>query len=183
MIRFALLSVAALTHEPPSALPWVSGFRASAIAADSTRVSLEPGDPAMAVRAPDGSVVVASAHGGLVLADDRGRVIARSGALPFEGSADDVVALAVGDAQLGAPVVLVAVQRGGHRISAVLLEAFRVNGARLERVFAAPIELHDGNATAAGTVAFDDGGLVYRAPSGRATTWRYDAVSGRYERR
>jgi hypothetical protein len=172
MIRFALLFIAAITHEPPSALPWVSGFRASAIAAESTRV-----------RAPDGSVVIASAHGGLVLADDRGRVIARTGALPFEGSADDVVALAVGDAQLGAPVVLVAVQRGGHRISTVSLEAFRITGARLERVFAAPIELHDGNATATGAIAFDDGGLVYRAPSGRATTWRYDPVSGRYERR
>src|SRR6185312_14326627 len=178
MIRSALLLAAIAAHEsaaPPSpALPWVSGFHALAIAGESTRVTapfVEPGDPAMAVRADvrgDGTreLVIASAHGGLVVADADGRVVARSGELPFEGSADDLVGLAVGDAHLGAPIVLVAVQRGGHRISTVALAAFRVTGDRLERVFAAPVELHDGDATATGGVVFGDGTLVYRAPGG-----------------
>lgn len=57
---------------------------------------------------------------------------------PFvsEGSADDVVALAV----LDGPTLAVAVQAGGHRESEVTLSLYRLDDHRLQTLIALPVE-------------------------------------------
>ena len=192
LVMFA--SCGQLAAPPPASLPWVSGFRASAVAEESAHLDprastlVDPSDDPMAVQADvrgggSAELVVASAHGGVRIVDARGRVVAQSDETPFEGSADDLIALAIGDAHLGSPVILAALQHGGHRSNVVSLDVFRVNGGRLERVFEAPIETHDGAASAAGAVFFADGALVYRAPGAQdPTTWSFDPVLRRYVR-
>jgi hypothetical protein len=183
---------------PPPAMPWITGFDVAAATDGSApaepraaRLVAPDAYGALGVRADvtgDGSaeLVATSARGELVIGDTDGHVLARSPGPPPQGTADDVVGLAVGDGQLGgSPLVVVAVQRGGHRINEVSADVYRLTTGRgLERVFAAPVERRDGDAVERGAVIFAPHALIYRAPGARSpTTWVFDDALGRYVQR
>jgi hypothetical protein len=174
-------------------MPWVTGFAVTA-ASDGT-TSDHRGPPssddeygaitlhADVIGDDARDSIVATLHSGLVIKGATGRILARAPGFPAEGSADDLVALAVGDGQLdGAPLVLLAVQRGGHRESTISVAVYRMTtGRTLDRLFMAPIELHDGDRTATGSLTFVPSGLVYRAPDAAfATPWTFDVGQHRY---
>jgi hypothetical protein len=184
---------------PPSpALPWLRGFAPAAVADRATPAataqisrlrSASPEDDygALELRADllgDARVetVVASYGFGVAVLDGAQRMIAHAPGLDATGSADDLLALAVGDAQPGAPVIVVASQRGGHRESTVTLTVYRLTeGRALQAVFSAPIELHDGDVTRTGAIVFAGAQLWYRAPGAAAMTpWVLDRARGRY---
>lgn len=177
-------------------MPWIAGFEVAA-ATDNT----QPGSDPRAARLAGGdgdygklglradlegtgaqNIIVASALGDLVIADAAGHVLARSPAPRSEGSADDLIALAVGDGELeGAPLVLVATQRGGHRINTVSIAVYRMRARSLQRLFEAPVEVHDGDVTTTGSLTFGPATLAYRAPgAGTLTTWVFDSNRRRY---
>ena len=84
------------------------------------------------------------------------------------GSADDLEALATGDAKLGFPVIALAVTMGGHRVSTTSLVLYAASGERqLDQLFSAPIEARDGDERFIGSIVFVPGYLLYRAPGDR----------------
>jgi len=187
---------------PPSAsLPWIRGLDAATVgdtptAATAERISGLLHTPAdddyggLTLRADltgdaRAETVLASYQLGIAVTDAAGRLLARAPGLDASGSADELLAVAVGDGQLGTPVILVAAQTGGHRTSAISLSIYRMAGGRaLQRLFSAPIELHDGSTIQAGSLSFIPGGLLYRAPdAASATRWTFNARRGRYEHR
>lgn len=193
----ALAACDALSPPPPAELPWVRGFAPEAITAQPTPRATQrlsqiasasaAGDfGALEVRADlDGDArpesVLASYALGVAVVDDRNRVIGR--ALGFEpaGSADDLLAIAVGDGQLATPLLIVTTQTGGHRISVTTLSLYRLGGRALQPLFAEPIETHDGDQTRSGSLLLVRDGLWYRAPDAEvAVQWRFDAASARY---
>jgi len=126
--------------------------------------------------------ILASYRLGIVVSDAQGHVLTRAPGFDAEGSADELLAIASGDAQIGAPVVVAAVQTGGHRETTISLAVYSmVGGGALRLAFFAPIEIRDGDRTAAGSLTFVGAGLLYRAPDARFTApWTYDARRGCY---
>lgn len=180
---------------PVSVMPWVRGFQATAAGDVPTltaaqRISaLRNTDEHGAIElradvAGDSrleTVLVAYPAGTIVL-DPAGRMIASAPGFEFSGSADDLISVAVGDGHLRAPLILVAIQSGGHRESTIFLAIYRVHrGKNLEQVFLAPIEEHDGMETVVGSLTFVPSGIVYRAPRAEtATRWSFDRQRQRY---
>jgi hypothetical protein len=123
-----------------------------------------------------------SYQAGTVVLDPAGRMIASAPGFELSGSADDLLSVAVGDGQLRAPLILVAIQAGGHRENTISLAIYRVQrGKNLERVFLAPIEEHDGMESALGSLTFVPSGILYRAPrSAAASRWTFDVQRQRY---
>jgi hypothetical protein len=205
VMKRALLSILVLCAScdnvslPPAvSMPWVHGFNAIAVgdtptSKDAQRISNLLNVPAedayggielRADIAGDSTreTVLVSYRLGVVAVDPAGRMIASTPGLDFSGSADEVISVAIGDGQLGAPMIIVAVQSGGHRESTISLTIYRLyRGKVLEQLFSAPIEEHAGAETAAGSLTFTPSGLVYRAPRARsATPWRFDVQRRRY---
>lgn len=195
---------------PAPGVPWVRGFQAAAAntptlaaaqrfselrtsgggAPGSPRdpVVDSPGDEHGAIELQanvtgDGrrETVLVSYQAGTVILDAAGRTIASAPGFELSGSADDLISAAVGDGQLRAPLILVAFQSGGHRENTIFLAIYRVHRKRLEQVFLAPIEEHDGMETTVGAVVFVPSGIYYRAPgSSTARRWTFDAQRQRY---
>lgn len=178
-----------------SAMPWVRGFQATAASdvptlAAARRISaLRTTDEHGAIElradvAGDSRLetVLVSYPAGTVVLDPAGRMLASAPGFEYSGSADDLISVAVGDGQLRAPLILVAIQTGGHRESTILLAVYRVHpGKNLEQVFLAPIEEHDGMETAVGSLTFVPSGIIYRAPrSPTASLWTFDMQRQRY---
>ena len=170
------------------ALPWLQGFQAEAVADHPSRtVAAELSE----WRKPDEDCV-ASAYGGLSL--DRGgqrvlasfsqgvfivdanrRLVAQAPGFDCNGSADELVALATGEAWVGTPLVALAATTGGHAESVTWLSLYRVgDGGTLEPVFTGAVERHEGHQTRTGVVTIVPGGLIYRAPEGTTSVWIYD---------
>lgn len=180
----------------PAAMPWVRGITAATVEDRQTSSATErmarlaavsPEDPggAIELRADvtgDGvtDTVLASYTGGALALDRRGRVIARIAGYDPAGSADDLLSIAAGDIQIGAPALLIATQSGGHRESTVTLSIY--GGGGLRRMFSAPVETHDGGTTRTGAVLFVRGGLWYRAPDAAEQTY-WTLERGRYVER
>jgi hypothetical protein len=170
------------------ALPWLQGFAPDAVADHPSRAV---GAELAAWHEPDDGCV-ASAYGGLslevggtrVLAsysqgvfvlDGGGEVVARAPGLACHGSADELVALAHGDAWIGTPLIALAATSGGHAESVTSLTLYRVGeGGALEPVFTGAVERHADHETATGVVTVIPGGLVYRAPDGMTSLWTWD---------
>jgi hypothetical protein len=176
-------------------MPWVKGFQATAASdvptlAAAQRISAlrnTDGDRAIELRADVAGdskleTVLVSYPAGTMVLDPAGRMIASARGFEFSGSADDLISVAVGDGHLRAPLILVAIQAGGHRENTIFLAIYRIHrGKNLEQVFLAPIEEHDGMETAVGSLAFEPSGIIYRAPRApTASRWTFDAHRQRY---
>jgi hypothetical protein len=153
-MRFVFVAVAACSGPVP-AMPWVSGF---------TPVTDE--------------TVIATYEDGVSVLDRDGHVIAKTQGFEVTGSADELIALAPGDVGIGQPVILVAMQQGGHRLSQIDLVLY---DRKLETLFEGPIEEHEGELTTTGSLRFMPGALLYRAPNAeRPILWTFDPTSRRY---
>lgn len=162
------------------ALPWLQGFfLATAVSGNANRVEADLAD------APGLEVVEASYGAGIVVRDAEGHVLAHApGFEPSGGSADDIDALAVGDAQIGTPVLALAATKGGHNESMTWLTLYRVaNSGELQPIFTGVVEHHAGRTTKTGTITVLPGGLIYEPPQGEGSIWLYDESLGRYVQR
>ncbi|HEY4243211.1 MAG TPA: hypothetical protein VGM88_25540 [Kofleriaceae bacterium] len=195
-MRLLLLAVALAAcnvSAPPSpSLPWIRGLAPTGTSDTETQAaserlavavgaSDEEDDAALDVTTPDGAVL-ASYERGVALLDAHGAVVARAPGFVREGSADDLVALAVGDAQLDRPVIVLAVTSGGHRTSTTSVLVYQQRGRRLAKLFDEVLEERDGEEIVAGTLAFVPQGLLYRRPNGRLEEWVFDANRDAYVR-
>jgi hypothetical protein len=187
---------------PLAALPWLQGFFAPA--AVTGPPSIDVGAELAEWREPD-EACIATAYGGLALhaellpelegpeavlatftqgvfvLDGERHVVAQVPGFQCEGSADELVAIAAGDVAIGEPVVALAATAGGRAESITWLSLYRISdGGELQPIFIGEVEHHADGTTAAGLVTIVPGGLVYRDPAGRASTWIYDLALGRY---
>ena len=124
---------------------------------------------------------ILATYSGVVVLDTKGTLVARGRGFEPTGSADELLAVAVGDAMLDTPIIAVSARVGGRREHAVWLELYRVGtSGTLERVFAAVTEEHD-DQDMIGSVTIVSGGLLYKAPRGSTQDrWNFDARAGRY---
>lgn len=190
-----------LALAPLAALPWLQGFFMPQGVADhgSRDVLAELAE----WRAPVEDCV-ASAYGGLslqadvdgtpgdekilasytqgvfVLGADR-HLLGRAPGLSCEGSADELVALAAGDASIGTPVLALAATSGGRAENVTWLSLYRLgDDGTLHPIFVGEVERHAGDTARTGVVTLVPGGLIYRDPGGSVGIWLYDAQRGRY---
>ena len=183
--------IAACGGQSSPSLPWLRGLTPTAttdgeVPAVTDRITELTGEPdeggygGLEVSG-NGLDVLASFHQGVVVVDGSGHVVGRAPAFASEGTADDLVSLAIGDGQLDKPVIALAVTRGGHRESTTWLVLYRVGGSgRLDRLFEQPIEEHDGDDAFVGSVTLIPQGLIYQKPHGGLERWQLDAARGRY---
>jgi hypothetical protein len=183
----------------PRALPWLHDFVPTAETSDATpsvsaRMSQwRTADPSCSAAAygglaltaeitpqPGAETVLAASPQGVLVLDARGTLIASSGPLACEGSADELAWLAVGDAHIDGPVIALVVTTGGHRQAATWLVLYRVAVGEVAPVFAGLVSDRASDRTRDGDVTLLRGALVYRAPAGRQTLWTYDAAQHRY---
>jgi hypothetical protein len=181
------------------ALPWLHHFAAAAVSAEASAQVVERmarwrapdldcsaaayGGLAIAADvapAPGSEEVLASYTQGVLVLDAAGRVIASAPAPGCQGSADDLDAIAVGDAQLGGPVIALAATGGGHHESSTWLGLYRVVDGAVVPIFAGVVEDRAGDRTRTGEVTLLPGALLYRAPSGAQTLWLYRPEQHRY---
>lgn len=182
-----------------AALPWLHNFVATA---ESRAASSAVVERMAQWRAPDarcsaaaygGLEIVADVAGGrgaeevlasftqgVLVLDASGKLLASAAAPACQGSADEIEAIAAGDAHIDGPVIALAVTTGGHREATTWLVLYRVIGGVAEPVFSAAVEEAVGDETRIGAVTLLPGALVYRAPSGEERMWTYSAEQGRY---
>ncbi len=172
-------------------MPWLHGFSAAAAAdAEQTSNRIDDLDDSryggLAVRARVGedpaATVVASIRGGVAVRDASGRTIARRPGFDESGTADDLAELAVGDAELGAPVIAIARTLGGHRESTTSLALYQLGAGGLDVLFDQPVVERTGDDDATGAVIMLPGALIYRAPAGQLSLWCFDRGARRYVR-
>jgi hypothetical protein len=178
-----------------AALPWLSGYEPVAVeerTADDVQVELAQwqgeADPrcvasaygGLRITAGDQTVLASYTQGVVVLAPDRS-VVARAPGFPCYGSADELVALAQGDAGIDVPVVALAATSGGRAENATWIALYRVgDGGELAPIFSAIVERHAGRITQTGSIELFPGGLKFRSPDGEMSLWLYDREAGRY---
>jgi hypothetical protein len=190
-IALALVVAACNLPAPPPAMPWIGGLATTASGDIETPAAAERLRGAVHVRDDLGygaialptsfGTILASAHQGVAVVDANDHLIARAPGFDVEGSADDLVAVAVGDAQLDKPVIVVAITRGGHRASTTSILVYQLGEhARLDQLLAVPIEEHDGDQTFAGSLTFVAQAVLYRSPHGGLEPWAFDASARRY---
>jgi hypothetical protein len=130
---------------------------------------------------PGDERVIASFEQGIVVLDHGGSAIARAPGFTCTGSADELVALAAGDAWIGQPVLALAAVAGGHAETATSLTLYRVGTeGDLVPIFTGEVEHRLRERTESGAVWLFPGGLLYRSPGGDPQLWRYDPEAGRY---
>ncbi|HEY5921220.1 MAG TPA: hypothetical protein VIV11_06100 [Kofleriaceae bacterium] len=184
-----------------AALPWLQGFFApQGVTEQGSRDVLaelaeyrEPVEDCVAaaygglslranVSASEGDErVLASYTQGVFVFDGDRHLLAHAQPIECEGSADELVAMAAGDAAIGVPVLALAATSGGRAENATVLTLYRVaNDGVLQPIFVGEVERHEGETTRTGIVTLVPGGLVYRDPRGSVGMWLYDAELGRY---
>jgi hypothetical protein len=125
--------------------------------------------------------IVASFTQGVFVFDHERHLLAHAQPFACAGAADELVAIAAGDASIGAPVIALAASSGGRNESVTWLTLYRVaNDGVLQPIFNGEVERHAGERTRTGVVTLVPGGLVYRDTRGGIGLWLYDAVLGRY---
>lgn len=124
--------------------------------------------------------VLASFTQGVVVLDGQGELLASATAPACQGSADELVAIAAGDAHIDHPVIALAVTVGGHREASTWLVLYRVVGGAVAPAFAGVVEERIGEQRRTGDVTLLPGALLYRAPSGTQRLWVYTAERQRY---
>lgn len=201
----ALIALAGLTAcqatQPTPSIPWLHGL-ANPIASDHTsdevarRIDtwspysdVDPecstgAHPGIAIEAdlaaPPGNetIMVSLAHG-LVIVDRTGKLVTEAPGYYCEGSADELEAIAAGDAY-GAKTLAIAATTGGHNERSTWVSLFRVDGRRLDPVFTGTVEERRGAQTLQGAIVLLPGALLYRHPRGRASLWLYNADARAY---
>lgn len=200
-ISAVITGLTSVAGAPPAArgLPWLHNFSPAAEASGASpsviarMAEWRAADPscsatvygglhlvAEVAEAPGFETVLASFTQGVLVLDARAALLASAPPLGCQGSADELEALAAGDAQIGEPVIALAATAGGHRESATWLVLYRVAGGVVAPIFAAIVEDHTGDRTRVGEVTLLPGALAYRAPSGVRTLWTYDGDAHRY---
>lgn len=183
----------------PRALPWLRNFAVTAESAVATPMVVErmtqwrapdascsaAGYGGLAIRADvaggrGSEEILASFTQGVLVLDAAGKLLASATAPECQGSADELVAIAVGDAQIDGPVIALALTTGGHRASTTWLVLYRVIGGVVAPVFSGAVEERLGDQVRSGEVTLLPGALVYQAASGKRTLWSYSAEQGRY---
>ena len=193
-------ATSAKAAEAPRRLPWLHNFAVKAEASEpvpgvvvrmapwrepDTSCSAAAYDDGLAIEAdvaePRGAEsVLASFTQGVLVLDAAGRLVASATALPCQGSADAVEAIAAGDAQIDRPVIALAVTTGGHRVASTWLVLYGVAGGVLAPLFEGVVEERAGERRRAGAVTLLPGALLYRTPSGAQTMWVYSVEQQRY---
>jgi len=183
-----------------ASLPWLQGFEPVAVTDQATRgvvdelAEWQPADERCVANAYGGlelvanlapstgdERVLASFTQGVVVLDRDRHAIAHSPGFTCQGSADELVALAAGDAWIGTTLIAAAVTVGGKNESVTWLTLYRLgDDYELVPVFTGAVERHLGHTTRTGVVMMFPGGLVYRQPSGATSVWTYDHDRGRY---
>jgi len=183
-----------LALAPVAALPWLHGFFAPAASSDVGSYDCGMENPSQMTivadvvpSSPGSEQMLASYTDGIVVLDRNRRPLGSNRGFACEGSADELVAIAAGDASIGVPVVIMAATRGGFMESTTTLMIFRVNPrGGLQPVFDGDVEYHERDpetrepTTRTGVVTLIPGGLVYRDPQGVISLWTYDRDAGRY---
>lgn len=182
---------------PPPSMPWLHGLTTVAASDVLERTALDRAlewqgcedpcsdtggiDLVADVVPGDAAETVLATYSGLVVLDGKGQLVMRGRGFEPTGSADELLAMAVGDAMLPTPVIAVSARVGGRREHAVWLHLYRVGRTgTLERVFAAVTEEHD-EADLIGNVTLVSDGLLYKAPRGTTTDrWTFDTRANRY---
>jgi hypothetical protein len=125
--------------------------------------------------------IVASFTQGVFVFDRERHLLAQAQPFVCEGAADELVALAAGDASIGAPVIVLAASSGGRSESVTWLTLYRVaNDGELQPIFSGEVERHEGDRTRTAVVTLVPGGLIYRDLRGGLGVWLYDGELGRY---
>ncbi len=124
------------------------------------------------------TVMVSLAHG-IVITDAEGELIAETPGYHCEGTADELEAIAGGDA-FGARTLAIAATAGGHEESRTWLTLFRVDGRRLDPVFTGTVEERRGTKVDRGGVFLLPNALIYRAPRGTPAIWFYNSDARAY---
>ncbi|HEY5944773.1 MAG TPA: hypothetical protein VIV40_04750 [Kofleriaceae bacterium] len=125
--------------------------------------------------------ILASYTQGVFVLDRNRHLLAQAQPFECQGSADDLVALAAGDASIGTPVVALAATTGGRAESVTWLTLYRVsNGGELQPIFVGEVERHAGDTARTGIITLIPGGLVFRDTRGSVGLWLYDQELGRY---
>jgi len=195
MVFASCSSIAGMTGSP---MPWLHGFTTSGISdvlvpgvGDRIQRHVRCEDciglegleiTADVAPAPGDETILASYAMGVVVIGRDGKMIASGPGYNVGGSADELVAIATGDAAVGAPVIAIAARTGGRRANAVWLELYRVGTtAKLERLFAGVVEEHADNQDRTGSVTIVPNGLIHRAPRSKTSDlWMFDPRAGRY---
>jgi hypothetical protein len=157
------------------AIPWLQGFDPVAVSDHELEVTADiattPGDEA----------ITADFEQGIVVYDCDRHPIAAVPGFPAQGSADELIAVAAGDAAIGVPIIVVAAATGGHAENITWLTMYRMGDHdQLVPVFTGLVERHRLHTTRTGVVVLFRGGLIYRPPTGGPQLWLYDADRGRY---
>jgi hypothetical protein len=162
-----------------AALPWLHNFAATAESSVSSAAVVER---MTQWRTPDASCsatayggltimadvaagrgaeeVLASFTQGVLVLDASGKLLASATAPKCQGSADEIEAIAAGDAHIDGPVIALAVTTGGHRESSTWLVLYRVIGGVVEPVFSGAVEERVGEQARAGAVTLLPGALL-----------------------
>lgn len=181
------------------ALPWLHNFAAAAESGVATPGTVErmsrwrPADVncngvaysglsivADVAEARGTEQILASYTQGVLVVDAAGHLIASATAPACRGSADEIEAIAAGDAQIGRPVIAMAMTTGGQRESSTWLVLYEVVGGVVAPVFSGMVEERHDDHSRTGDVTLLPGALMYRAPSGSQTLWTYSDEQQRY---
>jgi hypothetical protein len=201
MLALAGLTACHVVDEVPK-MPWLHGL-SDAVASDrssdelgrrmaewSERVDYDPACPPGSypaiqvfanVAPPAGleRIWISLAHGVAVF-DHEGQLVSETPGYPCSGSADELEAIAGGDA-FGAPTIAIAATTGGHRVSSTWISLLRVSPDRqLHAVFTGTVEERDGETVRRGGVFLLPNALIYRHPDGKPTVWFYNEAARAY---
>jgi hypothetical protein len=201
----ALIALAGLTAcqvaEPTPSIPWLHGL-ANPISSDRASdevarridtwsgysdvdpecsTGAHPGiaiDADVAPPAGDETILVSLAHG-LVVVDREGKLVTEAPGYHCNGTADELEAIAAGDA-FGARTIAIAATSGGHNESSTWVSLFRIDGRRLDPVFTGTVEERRGDTTASGAIFLVPNALLYRHPRGQTSLWIYNPEARAY---
>lgn len=184
-----------------AALPWLQGFftpeavserGVPSVITELAEWRAAPGDcvadsyGGLLLRAdvaptPGRERILASYSQGVFVLDHDRHVLAQATGFSCQGSSDELVAIAAGDAAIGTPLVALAATTGGRAESATYLTLYRVSGGgELQPVFIGEVERHANQQTRTGMVTIIPGGLIFVDPAGTVSLWIYDPEIGRY---
>jgi hypothetical protein len=193
-LLIALVGVAACQTEAVPSMPWLYGLGAPVVsdrASDAVARRLEEwsdrdvGDPNcgpgaypaielhanVAPQAGEETILVSLARG-VVVFDREGQLVAETPGYACEGSADELEAVAAGDAYGAATIVIAA--------TSAWISMLRVGDRQLDAVFTGTVETRDGATAKRGAIVLLPNALIYRHPEGKPALWVFDPRARAY---